>query len=98
MAKRTTAEWQARLDAANVPNGVARKLRDLPTDPYLVETGFFHHYVHSQAGPLVTPSIPVQFSKTPAQIQSPPPTLGEHTHAVLAAMGYTDQDIERMSG
>jgi len=97
MAKRTTAEWQARLDAANVPNGVARKLRDMPTDPYLVETGFFHHYAHPQAGPMITPSIPVQFSKTPARIQSPPPTLGEHTHAVLSAMGYSDQDIERMS-
>src|SRR6185503_5383621 len=71
LAKRTTAEWRTRLDAANVPNGVARKLRDLPTDPYLVETGFFHHYTHPQAGPMITPSIPVQFSKTPARIQGP---------------------------
>ena len=29
---------------------------------------------------------------------SPPPTLGEHTHSVLAAMGYSDSEIERMSG
>jgi crotonobetainyl-CoA:carnitine CoA-transferase CaiB-like acyl-CoA transferase len=97
MAKRTTAEWQARLDAADVPNGVSRKLRDLPRDPYLVETGFFHRYKHPQAGPMVTTSIPVRFSKTPAQIQSPPPTLGEHTRSVLSSMGYTEQQIERMS-
>ena len=97
MAKRTTAEWRARLDAAEVPNGVARKLGELPTDPYLVETGFFHRYAHPQAGPMITPSIPVRFSKTPAQIQCPPPTLGEHTHAVLSAMGYSDGEIRRMS-
>jgi formyl-CoA transferase len=97
MLKHTTAEWQARLDAADVPNGVARKLRDLPHDPYLVETGFFHRYTHPQAGPMVTPSIPVQFSRTPAQIKSPPPTLGEHTHAVLAALGYSAAEIEQMS-
>jgi crotonobetainyl-CoA:carnitine CoA-transferase CaiB-like acyl-CoA transferase len=97
MGKYTTAEWQKRLDAADVPNGIARKLRDLPQDPYLVETGYFHRYVHPQAGPMVTPSIPVQFSKTPAQIKCPPPTLGEHTHAVLSAMGYSVAEIEHMS-
>jgi crotonobetainyl-CoA:carnitine CoA-transferase CaiB-like acyl-CoA transferase len=97
MSKRTTADWQARLDAADVPNGVARKLRDLPHDPYLVETGFFHRYVHAQAGPMVTPSIPVHFSKTPAQIKTPPPLLGEHTHSVLSALGYSASEIDRMS-
>jgi crotonobetainyl-CoA:carnitine CoA-transferase CaiB-like acyl-CoA transferase len=97
MAKRTTAEWRVRLDAADVPNGVARKLQDLPRDPYFVETGFFHRYAHPQAGPMITPSIPVQFSKTPGCIHSPPPTLGEHTHEVLGGMGYTDEAIERMS-
>jgi crotonobetainyl-CoA:carnitine CoA-transferase CaiB-like acyl-CoA transferase len=97
MAKRTTADWQARLDAADVPNGLARKLRDLPQDPYLVETGFFHHYEHPQAGPMITPSIPVHFSKTPGRIQGPPPTLGEHTRSVLSEMGYSDEQIERMS-
>jgi len=97
MAKHTTEEWRSRLDSADVPNGVARRLRDLPTDPYLVETGFFHRYAHPQAGPMVTPAIPVHFSKTPAQIQCPPPTLGEHTRAVLSGMGYSDSQIQRMS-
>lgn len=98
MAKRTTADWRSRLDAAEVPNGIARKLRDLPSDPYLVETAFFHQYEHAQAGPMITPSIPVQFSKTPAQIQGPPPVLGEHTQAVLADMGYDEAAIKHMSG
>jgi len=87
----------SRLDSADVPNGVARKLRDLPSDPYLAETGFFHRYTHPQAGPMITPAIPVHFSKTPAQIQCPPPTLGEHTRAVLSSMGYSDSQIQRMS-
>ncbi|MGH8666395.1 MAG: CaiB/BaiF CoA transferase family protein, partial [Burkholderiales bacterium] len=97
MAKRTTAEWQARLDAADVPNGAVRKLSDLPHDPYLVETGFFHRYVHPQAGPMVTTSVPVQFSRTPARIQSPPPTLGEHTRSILSELGYGEAEIVHMS-
>lgn len=98
MKKRTTAEWHRLLDEADVPNGVARKLNDLPQDPYLVETSFFHHYRHPQAGAFITTSIPVHFGKTPARIQGPPPTLGEHTREVLSEMGYTDADIERMTG
>jgi len=97
LARRTTADWQARLDAADVPNGVARKLRDLPDDPYLKETGFFHRYRHPAAGPMVTPGIPVRFSDTPAKIQGPPPTLGEHTREVLSGMGYADAEIGQMS-
>jgi crotonobetainyl-CoA:carnitine CoA-transferase CaiB-like acyl-CoA transferase len=47
---------------------------------------------------MVTTSIPVHFSKTPGAIRSPPPTLGEHTRSVLSGMGYSDAEIERMSG
>jgi crotonobetainyl-CoA:carnitine CoA-transferase CaiB-like acyl-CoA transferase len=71
--------------------------RYLPEDPYLVATGYFHRYVHPQAGPMITTSVPVRFSKTPAQIKTAPPTLGEHTHDVLAAMGYSASEIEQMS-
>jgi len=97
MLKRTTADWRARLDAADVPNGVAKKLRDLPNDPYLEQTGFFHRYSHPKAGPMFTPSIPVQFSKSPARIQGPPPTLGEHTQSVLTELGYGGDEIAWMS-
>ena len=98
LAKRTTAEWRSLFEAADIPHGVARALRDLPTDPYLVETGFFHRYAHPQAGPMVTPSIPVSFSKSPASIRRTPPTLGEHTDEVLSAMGYSADRIRVMSG
>jgi crotonobetainyl-CoA:carnitine CoA-transferase CaiB-like acyl-CoA transferase len=87
LKKRSTAEWQARLDKADISNGPARMLSELPSDPYLVATKFFHHYAHPQAGPLVTTSIPVQFSRTPGSVRRPPPVLGEHTSEVLAELG-----------
>lgn len=90
---RTTAEWRHRLDAADIPNAAVRRLADMPTDPYLVETKFFHHYQHPEAGPLITTAIPVQFSKTPPTVRMPPPRLGEHTKEVLAEFGFSDAKI-----
>jgi formyl-CoA transferase len=93
MSGRTTAQWQALLDSYDVPNAPVRRLEDMPTDPYLVETGFFHHYRHPVAGAMVTPSFPVKYSKSPASIRTPPPCLGEHTQSVLAEFGFTADEI-----
>jgi alpha-methylacyl-CoA racemase len=37
--------------------------------------------------------VPVKLSRTPGGVQAPGPALGEHTHAVLAALGYSDDEI-----
>lgn len=96
LRKRTTGEWQRLLDEADIPNAPARHLADLPTDPYLVETGFFHHYRHPTAGPLVTSSIPVRFSRTPPALRRSPPCHGEHTAEVLAEFGFDEAAISAL--
>src|SRR5690606_24974543 len=93
MLERTTAEWQALLDAAQIPNGSMNRLADMPKDPYLVETGFFHHYSHPVAGPMITPSSPLRYSATPASIRRPPPMLGEHSREVLREFGFSAEEI-----
>jgi hypothetical protein len=73
-------------------------LPDLPTDPYLKQTGFFHSYEHEKAGHMITPSIPIKYSETPGQIRTPPPILGEHTREVLAEYGFDAQQIKTIQG
>jgi crotonobetainyl-CoA:carnitine CoA-transferase CaiB-like acyl-CoA transferase len=98
MRQHTTAEWQERLDALDIPNGPVRRLEDLPKDPYLVATGFFHRYVHPTEGPAVTTAIPVRFSRSPGDLRLPPPRLGEHTRPVLAGLGYSEHEIAEIEG
>ena len=94
LRKKTTAEWQALLDAADLPNGRVNELSKMADDAYLTETGFFQHYEHPTEGAMVTTAIPVSFSETPASLRLTPPKLGEHTDEVLRKHGVAD-DTER---
>jgi formyl-CoA transferase len=96
MKQRTTDEWLAELRPSDIPCGKANSLDDLFTDPYLVETKFFEPHQHPVEGNVVIPAIPARFSKTPANVHRPWPTLGQHTREVLAEAGYSENDVGRI--
>ena len=37
--------------------------------------------------------VPVKLSRTPGGVHAPGPALGEHTHDVLSALGYSDAEV-----
>jgi len=45
------------------------------------------------AGPVRQLGVPVKMSRTPGRVDGPGPALGEHTHAVLRAAGYAEEEI-----
>lgn len=94
---RTTAEWQALLDAADVPNMPMNSPADLLANAQLRATGFVHDTLHPSEGPMHALAHPTRWSATPpARAMPPAPRLGEHTRALLAEAGYAAAQIDNL--
>jgi crotonobetainyl-CoA:carnitine CoA-transferase CaiB-like acyl-CoA transferase len=82
LAHRTTAEWTALLQQADIPFAAVNSVADLIDDEHLRATGFWHEFDHPTEGRLRMPGIPVSFSDTPGSLRRHAPGIGEHTDEV----------------
>jgi formyl-CoA transferase/CoA:oxalate CoA-transferase len=75
--------WLDRLAAAGVPAGLVRTIGEVFADPQLVERQMTVSVDHDRAGPVQVVASSIKLSATPTSVRSAPPTLGQHTDAVL---------------
>ena len=75
--------WIDGLTRAGVPCGSVRNFDELFADPQLDAREMIAMVEHATIGPLRTLGVPVKLSDTPGAVRTPPPTLGQHTDAVL---------------
>lgn len=79
---RTTAEWSAALDEAQVPCGPILDVEHVVDNAQVKAREMIVKMIHPEAGPLIVPGVPVKLSKTPAGIKCPAPALGEHNEEI----------------
>lgn len=96
MATRSTAEWVALLDDAQIPAMPVNSLDDLLDDEHLKATGFWRTLEHSEAGTLRTPAIGPKFSRSPGTLRRAAPRLGEHTREILVEIGMSEDAIDSL--
>ena len=82
-AARSTKDWIALLEAANVPCGPINRIDQVFADPQAHARGLRMTMPHA-SGPLDLVASPLRLEKTPPEYRSAPPLLGEHTDCVLA--------------
>jgi len=95
LATRPAAHWQAALGAAGVPVAPVNRLDQVFADEHVRAVGLVAEVDHA-SGPLPQVRAPVAMSATPPALTLPPPLLGEHTEAVLTALGYDRAAVERL--
>jgi crotonobetainyl-CoA:carnitine CoA-transferase CaiB-like acyl-CoA transferase len=98
LVRRSTAEWAAALEAAEVPYGPIADVRKAFDSPEAVELGMSVEVEHPALGVLRQVGIPIRFESTPGAIRTPPPLLGEHTDEVLGEIGYDAAAIAELRG
>ena len=92
-ASRQCDEWLRVLAEHDIPAARTQALQDFMRDPAVLHHGMVVTYAHPEKGALTLMGQPLRFSDTPAADAGRPPTLGEHTDAVLRELGYADGDI-----
>jgi formyl-CoA transferase len=97
LASNPRAFWIDKLKSAGVPCGSVRDLHEVFTDPQTRARGMLVDLEHAAAGALQVIGMPIKFSETPGGGRTPPPTLGQHTEAVLTDdLGLNGADIDTL--
>ena len=90
------AEIAARLDAADLVWAPVQTPAEVSADPQVQASGAIVEVEDGQGGTFRSPAAPARFPGADSDRRPPAPRLGEHTHEVLAELGYTPAQIEAM--
>lgn len=88
---KTRDEWCALLEGSDVCFAPVLDFAEAPRHPHNRARGVF-----TKVAGVTQPAPAPRFSETPSEIGSAPPESGEHTAEILAAAGYSEQELGRL--
>ncbi|HEX3803500.1 MAG TPA: CoA transferase [Solirubrobacteraceae bacterium] len=83
-SRRPAEDWLATLALASVPAGEVRTLDRVYEWEQVRDQGLVMRVDHPTLGTIELPGNPLHFSRSPVPEPTAPPTLGQHTEAILA--------------
>lgn len=93
---RTRADWTRLFDEAGIPCGPILNYPEAFAHPQAVAREMSVPVHHPRLGDTRAIGTPLKMSATPLDPTRRAPMLGEHTDEVLAAAGYSDDEIEQL--
>jgi crotonobetainyl-CoA:carnitine CoA-transferase CaiB-like acyl-CoA transferase len=93
LKQQPNAHWLERFEAAGIPCGQVNYRANLYNDPQVQALDMMWKLTNAELGQYKTPGHPIRFSKTPVQPGKGTPTLGQDSAAVLAGVGYSEDQI-----
>jgi crotonobetainyl-CoA:carnitine CoA-transferase CaiB-like acyl-CoA transferase len=98
IAQHTTAVWLARLDAADVPCAPVLRRSEIIHNEQVVARDIIAEFDQPSVGRVRQPKPAARFDVNEAAIGGPAPRVGQHSRDVLADLGYSAAEIEKMIG
>jgi crotonobetainyl-CoA:carnitine CoA-transferase CaiB-like acyl-CoA transferase len=92
----TNQHWLAALEKHGVPAGPIYGVDEVFSDPQVQHLGIAQSVSHPVRGDIKLVGQPINLSRTPASIVTPPPDAGEHRDEVLQSIGMSEQDIAKL--
>jgi crotonobetainyl-CoA:carnitine CoA-transferase CaiB-like acyl-CoA transferase len=96
IVQHTTAEWLARLDAADVPCAPILRRGEIIHNEQVVARGIIAEFEQPGVGRVRQPKPAARFTVNAAAIGGPAPRVGQHSREVLRDLGYSEAAIEQM--
>jgi crotonobetainyl-CoA:carnitine CoA-transferase CaiB-like acyl-CoA transferase len=96
LAERTTAEWLARLDEADVPCAPILRRGEIINNEQVVARQIIEELDQPSVGRIRQPKPAARFQAHAARIGGPAPRIGEHSRQILRDLGYGDDAIDEM--
>ncbi|MGB6396411.1 MAG: CoA transferase [Bradyrhizobium sp.] len=96
IVQHTTAEWLARLDAADVPCAPILRRGEIIHNEQVVARGIIAEFEQPGVGRVRQPKPAARFTVNEAAIGGPAPRVGQHSREVLRDLGYSEAAIEQM--
>ena len=96
LAAKTKNEWVEILNAAGVPSGPILNVEESFANEQVQTLPMVQPLDHPELGTINILGFGVNLERTPARMRSAAPEHGEHTHEVLAELGYSEEQIGEM--
>jgi CoA:oxalate CoA-transferase len=98
LSDKDTDEWVEILNARGIPSGAILTLEEALSSPQVEHRKTLASVAVDGIGDVKLFNMTAKFGKTPAEVETPPPHLSEHTAAILKELGFDDGEIARLKG
>jgi crotonobetainyl-CoA:carnitine CoA-transferase CaiB-like acyl-CoA transferase len=96
LAERTTAAWLELLATRDVWCAPVQTFDQVVADPQVAHNELLATVEYPGVGEVRVVGMPARFSRTPGTIRLGPPVVGQHTDELLAGLGYSAAEIDRL--